>query len=233
MRSDKQFGPPAAICLMALLLGPHCITAQTTSTGTTVNRETPEAQAAPGRADYKVYTPITEKERLHYYFSHMFSTEAFLRAAAGAGINQAMNTPGEWGQGAAGYGQRFASSFGAHMVQATVMYGTSAALHEDNRYFRSGESGAGARLKYAILSTFMARHDDGSRHFSWSRITSYGAAAAISRAWQPPSNRGASHALDAFAIFIGAEAGFNVAREFLPGIFHSRAPVVVSQSPAH
>jgi len=232
-RSTEQFGPVAVICLMALLLGPPCTTAQTTSTSGAANRETPEPLAAPGRADYKVYVPITEKERLHYYFSHLFSPEAFLRSAAGAGINQAMNTPSEWGQGAAGYGRRFASSFGAYMVQATVMYGTSAALHEDNRYFQSGESGAGARLKYAILSTFMARHDDGSRHFSWSRIISYGAAAGISRAWQPPSNRGAINVVDAFAISVGAEAGFNVAREFLPGIFHSRAPVMVSLSPAH
>jgi hypothetical protein len=176
------------------------------------------------------YVPMTQAERLRYYFKHMFSVESVLRSSAGAGINQAMNTPSEWGQGATGYGRRFASSFGAHIVQSTVMYGTGAVLHEDNRYFRCGETGAGARLKYAILGTFRARHDDGSEHFSWSRITSYGAAAAISRAWQPPSNRGAIHAVNSFAISVGAEAGFNVAREFLPRIFHTLPSVDVTTS---
>lgn len=175
---------------------------------------------------------MTQNERLRYYFKHMLSPEAVLRSAAGAGINQALNIPHEWGQGAEGYGRRFASSFGAHIVQSTVMYGASAVLHEDNRYFRSGLTGFGPRLKYAIASTFMARHDDGSRHFSWSRVGSYAAAAAISRLWQPPSEKGSTHIADSFGIFIGVETGFNVAREFLPGIFHTRAPVAMNQNPA-
>lgn len=177
------------------------------------------------------YTPPTQKERLRYYFRQMFSPESVLRSAAAAGINQGLNTPGEWGQGAEGYGRRFASSYGGHIVQSTVMYGASAVLHEDNRYFLSGRSGVGARLKYAIASAFLARHDDGSAHFSFSRMGSYAAASAISRTWQPPSTRGFENAASSFGIAIAAEAGFNVAREFLPGILHTRGPMAMSQKP--
>jgi len=222
-----------AFCLITLCITQHHSMAQATGATGTADRAAPEAIIQPLQPGPTLYVAPTQKERLHYYFQHMFSPESVLRSAAGAGINQAMNTPGEWGQGGEGYGRRFASSYAGHIVQATVMYGASAALHEDNRYFRSGESGAGVRLKYAITSTFMARHEDGSRHFSFSRVGSYAAAAGISRLWQPASTSGATNAASSFAINIGAEAGFNVAREFLPGILHTRSPVDTSSNPAH
>ena len=185
-----------------------------------------------GSSERLAYVPMTEKDRLQDYLRHMFSPESVLRSAAAAGINQGMNTPSEWHQGAEGYGRRFASAYGTHVVEATVMYGTATVLHEDNRYFRSGLTGFGPRFKYAVASTFLARRDDGSRRLSISRLSSYAAAAAISRSWQPPSTTGPVHAMDAFAISIAAEAGFNVAREFLPGIFRARRPVTTVQNPS-
>ncbi len=189
-------------------------------------------RAAPSLPVALQYTPQTQKERLHYYWQHMFSLESAVRAAAGAGFDQLADTPHEWGQGAAGYGERLANSYAEHIIQSTVMYGTSVVLHEDNRYFRSGQSSFGARLKYAVASTFMGRHDDGTRHLSFSRMSSYAAAALISRTWQPPSTSGPVHAADNFAISVGVEAGFNVAREFLPWIFPSHAAVAIGPLPA-
>ena len=186
------------------------------------------AALSPVESSYRAMTP---RERFHYYLSHMFSPESALRAAGGAGFGQLIERPPEWGEGAAGFGQRFASSFGENMVESTVMFGSSTLFHEDNRYFLSGDRRFSARLKYAIASTFRARHDDGSLHFSFSQVTSYAATALISRTWQPPSTRGPVNATEAFAVLIGAEAGFNVAREFLPKIFHTRAPVAAPQSP--
>jgi len=220
-----QFGRKAVFCVATAIVA-QCAMAQTSLTISDADRTM--AASAAVTSSVSTYTPPNQSERLRYYFTHMFSVESFLRAAAGAGINQALNIPHEWGQGASGYGLRYASSFGAHVIQNTFMYGTSAVLHEDNRYFRSGLTGFGPRMKYAVESTFIARHDDGSRHFSISRIGSYAAAAAISRAWQPPSTRGPIHAVDAFAIFAGAEIGFNVAREFIPGVFHSHPPVAAA-----
>jgi hypothetical protein len=71
----------------------------------------------------------------------------------------------------------------------------------------------------------MARHDDGSRHISISQIGSYLAAGFVSRAWQPPSTRGPGCALNSFVIGMGAEVGFNIAREFLPRLLHAHPPV--------
>ena len=113
------------------------------------------------------------------------------------------------------------------------MYGLGAVLHEDNRYFLSGDATTKARLKYALLSTVMGRHDDGSRHFSFSRVASYAIAAGVSRVWQPPSTNGPGSFAGSFAVGMAAEAGFNVVREFFPRILHSRPPVAYDASYAH
>jgi hypothetical protein len=199
--------------------------AQTPGTANRVANPT-STQAAP-----PAYVPITPKQRAAYYVHHMFNLESVLRTGAAAGINQGLNTPREWGQGAEGYGRRFGSIYGDHIIQSTVMYGLSAALDEDNRYFRSGETGFGQRAKYAVESPFLARHRDGSRHLSISRMSSYVAAATISRLWQPPSTRAMVHAANVFGIAVGVEAGFNVAREFFPKILRSRPPV--APTPGH
>ena len=100
------------------------------------------------------------------------------------------------------------------------MYGLSSVLHEDNRYIRSTETAFGPRLKYAIASSFLARKDDGTRHVSISRFSSYLATAFISREWQPRSNSDASSAMMSFTTAMGTTVGFNVAREFLPKVFN-------------
>jgi len=216
----------SGLALAVVALG----TVETRCVAQTADRAVPEAAETVTRMDRAVYTPPTQSERLHGYFTGTFNVLSVANSAASAGLSQWFNIPSEWGQGAEGYGRRFASSFGTHIVQTSILYPTSAVLHEDNRYFRSGETGFGRRLKYALLSTFLARHDDGSRHFSISAITSFAGGAAISRAWQPDSTDGPGHALSSFGISIAGQAGFNVAREFFPKILHSRPPVSMSQN---
>jgi hypothetical protein len=167
-----------------------------------------------------VYVPLTQSERARRYAKSLFSLEAIGRSAAGAGIQQLTNTPREWGQGAEGYGRRFASSFGENMVRQTITYGLSSALDEDNRYFSSERTGFGSRTMYAAESTFLARRSDGTRKLSYSRIIGLVATAFISRAWQPPSERGLSHAAGSLATNVGTEISFNIAREFLPSLLH-------------
>ena len=101
-----------------------------------------------------------------------------------------------------------------------MMFGASSLLHEDNRYIPSQETTFGPRLKYAIESSFMARRDNGTRRFSYSRLGSYIATAFISREWQPHSTNGAQNAITSLETVIGTTVAFNVAREFLPKVFH-------------
>ena len=100
-------------------------------------------------------------------------------------------------------------------MNTTIAFGASSILHEDNRYFRYRESGFGARIGYALESTFLARRNDGTRRLSVSRIVGFAGSALISRLWQPPSTNKLRDAGINFGTEIGVCAGFNVVREFL------------------
>ena len=178
------------------------------------------AAAAPAAEATLIYAPLTQRERLHTYLKRLVSAEAMVRSAVGASIGQLRDVPPEWREGTLGFGRRFGSSYAEYTVRETLMFGSSSALHEDNRYFRCGETGFGKRLKYALESSFLARHDDGTRHFSFSKIGSFMGASLISRIWQPPSSSGLVHAGSGFGISMGVSAGFDVAREFVPDLFH-------------
>ena len=159
---------------------------------------------------------MTEKERLKQYFKNTVNPVDLMRAGAAAGIGQWRNVPHEWGEGERGYQFRYESAVGEHIVKETLEYGASSLFQEDNRFRPSGESGFGTRLKYGISSAFSARHNDGSRHFSYSRILAFAGAALISRRWQPHSTSSLGSAGYNFAAMCGAAAGFSVLQEFWP-----------------
>ncbi len=165
------------------------------------------------------FVPMTQEERLHQYFQETLSPTSFLTASVAAGIGQWRDSPKPWGEGASGYGKRFASAYTEHFERETMMFGLSSALHEDNRYIRSGQSGSAARLGYAVKSTFLARHDDGSRHLSFSKLAAFAGAAALSRMWQPAGYRTFRGGAANFGTSFSVAVGFNVAREFLPRLF--------------
>jgi hypothetical protein len=111
---------------------------------------------------------------------------------------------------------RYGSSYAEHIVRATLMFGASSVLHEDDRYVRSRQSAVGSRLGYAVGSTFLARRDDGSRRFSFSRLGAFAGAALISRLWQPRSTNSMRSAALNFGTSIGVATGVDIAREFWP-----------------
>jgi hypothetical protein len=206
--------------LLCLLLEiPHGLSAQTNgSAGQDTHNQVSDG-AAPNRS---AFVPMTESERLRLYLRSLVNPISLVSSAAAAGIGQWRDSPKEWEQGAGGYSRRYGSSYAENIVRQTMIFGTSSLFHEDNRYIRSEESSVGRRVGYAVASTFLARKDDGRRRFSFSRIMSFAGAAFISRQWQPPSTSTNRSAAIHFGTSLGVAAGFNVAREFLPGVFHGR-----------
>ncbi len=168
------------------------------------------------------FAPMTRGERFRNYLVRVAGPQPFITAAAAAGISQAEDTPKEWGGGAEGYGKRIGNAYAQQFIRGTLEYGVSAALHEDNRYFVSGQTGFFRRIKYAIMSTLLARHDNGDQSFSFSRVGSAAGAAFISRAWQPRSTTTAGDGAVSFSISIGSDIGFNIVREFWPRLRRHR-----------
>jgi hypothetical protein len=171
---------------------------------------------APTTPTPPAYTPITDSERLHNYLMGMVGPMTWVTGAASAGWGLLRDRPEEWGQGARGFGLRMGSGFAQRITRETLTFGASSLLHEDNRYIRSTETTNGARIEYALASTFLARKEDGNRRFSFSRIGGMAGSSLISRAWQPVSTGSMKSAGVNFSISLAFAAGFNVAREFLP-----------------
>ena len=164
------------------------------------------------------FRPMTQPERTRLYFKTMVNPLGFVKTAFSAGIDQAKDKPTEWEQGASGYGKRFGNILGQYSIQRTVTYGVGSALHEDNRYFNSGRQGFWPRTRYAITSGILARHDDGSRHFSISQVGGVAAGAFVARVWLPPSQSSAGAGAISFGITMGSNAAFGIVKEFLPDL---------------
>lgn len=164
--------------------------------------------------------PLTSREAFDAYLLSTVGPVPILGEAAGAGIGQWMNSPKEWGQGWGAFGKRFGSNMGYNAVRQTITYGLGAALHEDSRYFGSHAQGFWPRTKHALVTTFAARHPDGSQRFAVSSVAGVVGAATLSSLWGPPSWKGAGNIAENAGISFASTAAFNVVREFLPDILH-------------
>jgi hypothetical protein len=98
-----------------------------------------------------------------------------------AGLSQAQNSEPGYGQGAQGYGKRFASAFADGTIE-NFMTGAvfPSLLHQDPRFFQSGKGSFTRRTGYAASRIFITRTDSGERQFNYSEVLGSALSAAIS-----------------------------------------------------
>ena len=143
-----------------------------------------------------------------------FASSGFLAA-----VGQAENDPAAWGQGAKGYGRRYASDFGDQLI-GNFMVGAilPTLFHQDPRYFRSGQGGFWRRAGYAVSRIAVTRGDSGGRHFNISEIAGNGIAAGVAESYRPSSERGPLETAQTWATQVGLDVLTNELREFWPDI---------------
>lgn len=162
-----------------------------------------------------------EESKLGPYVKREAGPARIAMAGAGAAINQANNTPSEWGQGAAGFGRRLASAFGKHIVHKAIQYPVSKLLHEELHYQRSNKQGFGPRLGAALMGTVVTRKTTtGKRTPAVGEISGAFGSGLLSRLWQPASVRTVGEGFSSGGITLAVDAGVNVVREFWPEIRH-------------
>lgn len=197
---------PAAIAIGILLLGPWL---------------------PQGRAE--------ESSTKHQYIHRLFNFGSAVRSVAAAGIDQAADTPPEWGGGMKGFGRRLGSAFGTHLVRSTIHFGVGKMLHEELDYRRSDKQGFRPRLVHALLATVVTyKTTTGRQTVAVGEISGIIGGGLISRLWHPASFRTVGSGLSSAGVGFGAEAGMNVLREFWPDIRHPhrRAHRAPSGNPA-
>ncbi len=172
--------------------------------------------------------PLTPKEKFRLFARGAYDPFTFAAVGLQAGINQAENNFAAYGQGAAGYGKRYAAAL-ADSTDANFMsnFLYPVLLKQDPRYFRLNRGTFKHRLGYAVAQQFSAKTDRGTRQFNWSNVLGAFTAGGISNAYYPPHDRGfgltVSNAL--IGMLYGTAGG--VFQEFWPDInrklFHRHA----------
>jgi hypothetical protein len=165
------------------------------------------------------YSPITTKQKFYIARHDSFDLPMFGLAGMFAGLSHASNQYPSWGQGAAGYGRRYAA---AMADQAIGNYLTEAvlpmALHQDPRYFRLGHGSAAKRVGYALSRVLVNRNDQGSNVFNASEILGTAMTVGIASAYYPAEQR---HPGD-MGVRMGTQVAFDalsgVAKEYWPDL---------------
>ena len=176
---------------------------------------------ACGAADSASNRDNAADPSLGHYARATVGVKPIVTSAGSAALSQVKHSPEEWGQGAAGFGRRFASAFGTHIVKRGLQYPLAKLLHEELSYQPSNRQGFGPRLKYALLGVVVThKTTTEDRTGNYAEISSAVGAGLISRLWQPASLRAAGHGFASAGFILAADAGMNVLREFWPEIRH-------------
>ena len=132
--------------------------------------------------------PLSPKQKLHLGMKTLLDPVTIGVVEATAGIQQAMNSYHQFGQGAEGFGKRFGADYGTalnHMVITSVL--ADSVLHQDPRFFYSGQGTKTRRAWYAIESAFRAKGDNGKWQLPYADLIGTTAAAEISNIYYPGS----------------------------------------------
>jgi hypothetical protein len=157
-------------------------------------------------------------DRFRYYLHRTYtSRQRLLFLAADTALGHALNDPVEWGRAPNTFAMRLSSNFGRRVVSNTIELGASALLHDDARYRRSNQRGIPARVRYAALSAFTARLEDGGKRLAYSRFIATSGGVLVSSRWHPRCASGSDLALGVGFSLLG-KIPDNLLDEFAPDL---------------
>lgn len=137
--------------------------------------------------------------------------------AGTAGVQQAVNQYTAFGQGAEGYGKRFAAAY-ADVTISSFLGGAvlPSLFKQDPRFFFKETGSKKQRVLYAIAASVMCKGDNGHWQPNYSGILGSLAAGGIANLYYPAQNRDdMAVTFEGTAIGIGATAGENILQEFV------------------
>jgi hypothetical protein len=196
----------------------------------------PEAKPVPGEdknPSFKVnpmtglvsttasdYQPLTGEERWKLYWKmNFFSVGAYFGPFFDALLlDQATNSPAQWGGGFSGYGLRVASRTANAMLQGTIQAPVAAVLHEDVRYITSTQHGFKSRAVHALAYSFLTYDEHGHPTLNIANLGAYYGSTAISTLWLPGRYNVASYTFSNATEQIGLTLPVNLLQEFWPEV---------------
>jgi hypothetical protein len=164
--------------------------------------------------------PLTVGQKFKVVARSTFDYVEFPWYGVLAGISQAENSEAGYGQGAAGYGKRYAAFFADGTIENFwVSAILPSALHQDPRFYQLGGTGFWHRTGYAVSRIFVTRSDSGHSQFNASEIFGSAIAAGISTyTYHPRDERTLSNTTSVWGSQVGYDALTYILKEFWPDI---------------
>ena len=151
--------------------------------------------------------PLSRSQKYRLAWRTSIDPVSIAISAGIAGVQQSQNMFRGYGQGAQGYAKRFGASYtdgfvGTFLADAVL----PSVLHQDPRYFYRGTGSIRSRALYAMASAVICKGDNGRWQPNYSNVLGNLAAAGISNAYYPASNRNGA-ALTVENSLLGTAAG--------------------------
>ena len=161
--------------------------------------------------------PLRAKHKFQLAWKSASDPITFAGVAFFAGVDQAADRYGAYGQGAEGYAKRFGATYG-DVFTATFIGGAvmPSLLRQDPRYFYKGTGSKKSRLLYAIASSVICKGDNGRWQPNYSNVVGSFAGSALQYTYTPPGDRTGTNGIVGGALIrMGETSLAGVLQEFL------------------
>lgn len=134
--------------------------------------------------------PLPAKYKFHLAWKSATDPFSIAGVAFFAGIDQASDRWGAYGQGAEGYAKRFGATYG-NVFSATLIGGAvmPTLLKQDPRYFYKGSGSTRSRILRAVSSSVWCKGDNGKWEPNYSNVIGSFAGAGLEAAYVPAADR--------------------------------------------
>jgi hypothetical protein len=172
--------------------------------------------------------------RLKFRLAWKSATDPVTLAGVGwlAGIDQASDRWGAYGQGVEGYAKRYGATY-ADVFAATFLGGAvlPSLLKQDPRYFYKGTGSTRSRILYAISNSVICKGDNGRWQPNYSNVLgSFGAAGIANLYYPAPDRRGIGSVASTALIRLGETSLAAILQEF---VFPRFSPHHSARSQSH
>jgi hypothetical protein len=134
--------------------------------------------------------PLSTGQKFQLFFKSASDPWPFLLASVLAGVNQAENSPTEYGQGVEGYAKRFGASYGDYFIGNFLGNAVFASMmKEDPRYYQRGHGSYLRRALWASSGTVWCKRDNGTWGPNYANVVGNLSGAAIANVYYPQSER--------------------------------------------
>ena len=153
--------------------------------------------------------PMNPKQKFELAWKAAIDPTSFVIAGIIAGGEQANNSFPGYGQGAAGYANRFGAAYGDFFIGTYISNAIlPSILKQDPRYFYKGTGTIKSRILYALAMSVITKGDNGHWQPNYSGILGSLASGGISNLYYPEGSRhGFSTTLNNTLIGIGTVGG--------------------------